>query len=104
MSVLSDKHFHDEAAAYAFVEARIWPDGRSARTAARRSASRALKGKSTRIGVCKCCACRKPFTVKVGTIFERQPRRAASVAAGDLPACLQQEGHQQPTSFTAPWA
>jgi transposase-like protein len=29
-----------------------------------------LKGKSTRIGVYKCYACRKPFTVKVGTIFE----------------------------------
>src|SRR5438477_292049 len=26
-SVLSDKHFHDEAAAYAFVEARIWANG-----------------------------------------------------------------------------
>lgn len=29
-----------------------------------------LDGKSTRIGVRKCYACRKPFTVKVGTIFE----------------------------------
>lgn len=26
-SVLSDKHFHDERAAYAFVEARLWPNG-----------------------------------------------------------------------------
>lgn len=29
-----------------------------------------MGGKSTRIGVHKCYACRKPFTVKVGTIFE----------------------------------
>lgn len=29
-----------------------------------------LKGKSTRLGVYKCYACRKPFTVKVGTVFE----------------------------------
>jgi transposase-like protein len=29
-----------------------------------------LNGKSTRIGVYKCYACRKPFTVKVGTVFE----------------------------------
>ena len=29
-----------------------------------------LKGKSNRIGLYKCYACRKPFTVKVGTIFE----------------------------------
>lgn len=29
-----------------------------------------MKGKSTRIGTYKCYQCRKPFTVKVGTIFE----------------------------------
>ncbi|MGB7697917.1 MAG: transposase, partial [Methylovirgula sp.] len=28
-SVLSDKHFHDERAAYAFLEARVWPNGPS---------------------------------------------------------------------------
>ena len=29
-----------------------------------------MQGKSTRLGVRKCYECRKPFTVKVGTIFE----------------------------------
>jgi transposase-like protein len=29
-----------------------------------------LEGKSTRMGVHKCHECRKPFTVRVGTIFE----------------------------------
>jgi hypothetical protein len=29
-----------------------------------------LQGKSTRVGVYKCYQCRKPFTVKVGTVFE----------------------------------
>lgn len=29
-----------------------------------------MQGKSTRIGAYKCYQCRKPFTVKVGTIFE----------------------------------
>src|SRR5437016_6075114 len=29
-----------------------------------------MKGKSTRIGAYKCYQCRKPFTVKVGTVFE----------------------------------
>jgi hypothetical protein len=29
-----------------------------------------MRGKSTRIGVYKCYACRKQFTVKVGTVFE----------------------------------
>ena len=27
ISALNDKHLHDEAAAYAFVEARVWPEG-----------------------------------------------------------------------------
>ena len=27
MSILSQKHFHDEAAAFAFVEADLWPNG-----------------------------------------------------------------------------
>src|SRR5208282_1745008 len=29
-----------------------------------------INGKTTRIGMYKCYACRKPFTVKIGTIFE----------------------------------
>lgn len=70
MSVLSAKHFHDETAAYRFVEAHVWPEGRSCPHCGVVDQSGALKGKSTRIGVYKCYACRKPFTVKVGTIFE----------------------------------
>ncbi|HEY1709010.1 MAG TPA: IS1595 family transposase [Rhizomicrobium sp.] len=70
MSVLSDKHFHDEIAAYRFVEAHIWPDGRVCPHCGVVGESGALKGKSTRVGVYKCYACRKPFTCKIGTIFE----------------------------------
>lgn len=70
MSVLTAKHFHDETAAYAFVEAHVWPEGRVCPHCGVVDQSGALKGKSTRIGVYKCYACRKPFTVKVGTIFE----------------------------------
>ena len=29
-----------------------------------------MGGKTTRIGTCKRYQCRKPFTVKIGTIFE----------------------------------
>lgn len=70
MSVLNASHFHDEAAAYRFVEARVWPEGRVCPHCGVVGDSGALKGKSTRVGVYKCYACRKPFTVKVGTIFE----------------------------------
>lgn len=69
-SALSAKHFHDEAAAYRWVEARVWPTGRVCPHCGVVGDSGALKGKSTRIGTYKCYSCRKPFTVKVGTIFE----------------------------------
>lgn len=70
MSVLSRAEFHDEEAAYAYFEARIWANGRSCPHCGVMDKSGKLGGNSTRIGVYKCYACRKPFTVKVGTIFE----------------------------------
>jgi transposase-like protein len=69
-SVFAADHFNDEAAAYAFVEARIWANGRVCPHCGVVDKSGALKGKSDRIGLYKCYACRKKFTVKVGTIFE----------------------------------
>jgi len=71
-SILSEKHFHDEAAAYRFVEARVWANGITCPHCGNADEAKIgkLKGNSTRIGVHKCYACRKPFTVKVGTIFE----------------------------------
>jgi transposase-like protein len=69
-SVLSDKHFHNEEAAYAFVEARLWPNGPICPHCGGLERISKMGGKSTRIGTYKCYQCRKPFTVKVGTIFE----------------------------------
>jgi transposase-like protein len=70
MSYLNAPHLHDEAKAYAFVEALVWPQGRVCPHCGVVGESSAMKGKSTRIGTYKCYACRKPFTVKIGTIFE----------------------------------
>lgn len=70
MSVLSRPEFHDEEAAYAYVEARVWANGRVCPHCGVIAKSGKLGGKSTRIGTYKCYACRKPFTVKIGTIFE----------------------------------
>lgn len=71
MSNLSAKHFHDEKAAYKFVESKLWAHGRTCpHCGVVGGRSGALKGKSTRIGLYKCYECRKPFTVKIGTIFE----------------------------------
>ena len=69
-SVLSAPHFNDEAAAYACVEARVWANGRVCPHCGVFDRSGPLKGKTNRIGLYKCYACRKPFTVKVATIFE----------------------------------
>jgi transposase-like protein len=69
-SILSARHFHDDAAAIAFVEARVWPKGPICPHCGHSERVGVLSGKSTRLGVRKCYACRKPFTVKVGTIFE----------------------------------
>lgn len=70
MSALSAPHFHNEEAAYAFVEARVWPEGPVCPHCGGVDRIGKMQGKSTRIGVYKCYQCRKPFTVKVGTIFE----------------------------------
>lgn len=70
MSCLSAPHFHNEAAAYRFVEARLWPTGPVCPKCGEHERIGKLGGKSTRIGVRKCYKCRKPFTVKVGTVFE----------------------------------
>lgn len=69
-SVFDAKHFQNEEAAYAYVEARIWPNGPVCPHCGGVERIGKLEGKSTRVGVYKCYQCRKPFTVKVGTIFE----------------------------------
>jgi len=70
MSNLSAPHFHNEEAAYAYVEARIWPEGPVCPHCGGVERISKMQGKSTRVGAYKCYQCRKPFTVKIGTIFE----------------------------------
>ncbi len=70
-SVLNAPQFQTEAAAFAYVEARLWPTGPVCPfCGACDDHVRALNGKTTRVGLKKCYACRKPFTVRHGTIFE----------------------------------
>jgi len=70
VSALSAPHFHNEEAAYAYVEARIWPEGPVCPHCGGVERIGKMGGTSTRIGTYKCYQCRKPFTVKIGTIFE----------------------------------
>jgi transposase-like protein len=70
-SVLSDLRFHNEEAAFAYVEAELWPNGPVCpHCGADGDKIGRLTGKTTRIGLRKCYACRKPFTVRMGSIFE----------------------------------
>src|SRR5271154_6681784 len=69
--MLSEPCFHNEDAAYSFCEARLWPDGPACpHCRATGERIRRLKGRSTRRGTFKCYGCRRPFTVKIGTVFE----------------------------------
>jgi transposase-like protein len=69
-SIISNSYFHNEEAAYEFIESRLWPDGPVCPHCGNKERISKMNGKSTRIGTYKCYACRKPFTVKIGTIFE----------------------------------
>jgi len=68
---LTDPIFHDDEAARRHFEAVRWPQGPECPHCGVIGEATELKGKSTRPGVYKCKACRKPFTATVGTLFER---------------------------------
>jgi transposase-like protein len=81
MSILSKAYMHDEAAAFAHVEAMLWPDGPVCPhcgvidSAYRLEGVRSKPSKKNpegveRHGLWKCRECRKQFTVRKGTIFE----------------------------------
>jgi transposase-like protein len=73
MSILSAPHFHNEAAAFAKVEAVLWPQGPVCPHCGctdRISAIKPNVEKRVRMGLKKCRDCKKQFTVRIGTIFE----------------------------------
>ena len=67
----SDAIFHDEAAARAWLEAQRWPDGAVCPHCEQGSTVRPLSGKSMGDGWYHCRDCRRKFTVRVGTMYER---------------------------------
>jgi transposase-like protein len=69
-SKLEAAHFASEEAAIAYVENRLWPDGPVCPHCGTIGEARRSVGKTTRAGLWNCRACREPFTVKIGTIFE----------------------------------
>ncbi len=69
-SVLNAPHFQSETAAFAYVEAALWPNGPACPHCGETARIGRLNGKATRPGLHKCYACKGQFTVRVGTIFE----------------------------------
>ncbi len=68
--VLDAVHFHSEEAAFAYVEAHLWPNGPICPFCGESERIGRLQGKTTRPGLRKCYTCKKPFTVRMGTVFE----------------------------------
>ena len=68
---LTARIYHDDEAARRHFEAIRWPNGPQCPHCGVVGEATELQGKSTRPGVYKCKACRKPFSATVGTLFER---------------------------------
>jgi transposase-like protein len=81
-SVLSDARFHNEEAAFAYVEAELWPNGpvcpHCSATSEKIGRLQGVRSKPSKkhpegveqVGLYKCYVCRQKLTVRVGTIFE----------------------------------
>src|SRR4030095_16449194 len=69
-SALSAPHFNNEDAAFAYVEARLWPRGPICPHCGEAERVNRMGGSAPRKGLHKCYRCRKQFTVRQGTIFE----------------------------------
>jgi transposase-like protein len=68
MSILSEPHFHNEAAAIAWLEAIVWPNGAFCPRCGGFDRITLVKG--GRAGLRRCGPCKREFTVTVGTLFE----------------------------------
>ena len=104
MSVLSKPYFHDEAAAFAHLESVLWPDAPVCPHCGSVNAKHYDLSR-TRIGLRKCCekACRKQFTVKVGTVFEPAHIPLHKMLQAVYLICVLQEGHQRAPAPPHPW-
>ncbi len=71
MSILSEPHFHNEAAARVRLEEIVWPNGPVCPRCKETIRISVVGGKAARPGLRWCAPCDRQFTVTVGTLFER---------------------------------
>src|SRR4029077_1515528 len=69
--LLSSPIFHDADKAREWLEARLWKDGPICPHCGVIDQATLMNGKTTRKGLYQCNACHEPFTVTVGTLYER---------------------------------
>ena len=70
MALKSHSRFKNADAARRHLESLLWVDGPVCAHCRIVDRATPLKGKSTRPGVYWCNACKKPFSVTVGTVYE----------------------------------
>jgi transposase-like protein len=71
MSDLSKPIFHDAERAREWLEKELWPTGPICPKCGVVDQATLMQGESHRPGLYQCNACREPFTVTVGTLYER---------------------------------
>jgi transposase-like protein len=71
MSDISNPIFHDEGKAREWLERELWPTGPICPKCGTVDEATLMQGKSHRSGLYQCNSCREPFTVTVGTLYER---------------------------------
>jgi transposase-like protein len=88
----SENFYHDEAAARRHLEELRWPNGPVCPHCGEAQQVKELRGRSHRPGLYKCYACKRHFSVTVGTVFEgsKVPLKkwllaAHLMASGDKP-------------------
>jgi transposase-like protein len=69
--LLSDPIFHDETKAREWLEIRLWKGKPVCPHCGVVGEAKLMQGKSHRPGLYQCNACRDPFSVTVGTLYER---------------------------------
>lgn len=71
MSDLNNAVFRDEIKAREWLENELWPDGPICPHCGVLNEATRVQGQTARSGLFMCNACRKQFTITVGTLFER---------------------------------
>lgn len=71
MSIFNAPHFQSADKAREYLERQVWPNGPVCPHCGVIDGHYKLEGKTTRPGLYKCKDCHQPFTVTVGSLFER---------------------------------